>query len=177
MSRARARLRRTMRRLGWPGAAGALLLATAMAVAWGLRPALAAAERSLLHEAAARLDATLPAAPATAQRDPRDAVRDGWPPASQREASVASLEDLASSSSGVRAFRLAPPVLEQVPPELLRLRLGMQFSARYADARALLASVLNTMPNASLDSLVIEDPATRDRALRCHLSWSLYFRP
>jgi hypothetical protein len=53
----------------------------------------------------------------------------------------------------------------------------MQFSARYADARALLASVLNTMPNASLDSLVIEDPATRDRALRCHLSWSLYFRP
>lgn len=176
MSPARARWRRLRRHLGWPGAAGALLLATAIAIAWGLRPALAAAERALLHDAAARLDATL-SAPATTQRDPRDAVRDGWPPAAQREASLAGLGDLASSGRGIRQLRLDPPVLEQVPPELQRLRVGMQFSARYADARALLASVLNTMPNATLDALVIEEPSRRDAALHCRLSWSLYFRP
>jgi hypothetical protein len=176
MNRTRAWWRRLKRRLGGPGAAGALLLATATAIAWGLRPALAAAERASLHEAAARLDATLPA-PMTAQRDPRDTLRDGWPPASQREASVASLEDLASSGRGIREFRLDAQALEQLPPDLLRLRVGMQFSARYADARALVAGVLKTMPNATLDALVIEDPARRDKALHCRLSWSLYFRP
>jgi hypothetical protein len=168
------------RSLGWPGAVGVLLLLAAAALAWGLRPSLVQSQQALLRQYVSRLDVTPAALPAPPARDPRDAVRDGWPASTQVSDTLARLAVFggqpAKGAAGIRQFQLGAPTREALPPGLLRVRVGMQFNARYADVRALLAGVLNTLPNAALDSVLIEPRQPRDPVLRCRLSWSLYFR-
>jgi hypothetical protein len=115
-----------------------------------------------------------PAATRRAQPDPRDAARDAWPASGQVADTLARLA--AVGGHGVQNLSLGAPVVEAVAPALLRVRSAMQFSAPYADARGLLATVLNTMPNASLDELSLERQDDADPVLRCRVSWSLYFR-
>jgi hypothetical protein len=172
--------RRVMRLLGGPGVVGVLLLLGAAAIAWGLRPSLAQAQQALLRQYVSRLDGAPLAPPAPPPRDPRDAVRDSWPAADELGKVLARLATLApkpaKGTPGVRGFQLSAPTREALPPGLLRVRVGMQFNARYAQTRALLAEVLNTVPNAALDTLLIEPGPPRDSVLRCRLVWSLYFR-
>jgi hypothetical protein len=168
------------RHLGWPGAVGVLLLLAAAALAWGLRPWLVQSQQALLRQYVSQFDVAPSPASLAPQRDPRDAVRDGWPPATQAGDLLARLAALgarpARGETGIRQFQVGAPTHEALPPALLRVRVGMQFNARYADARALLAEVLNTLPNAALDTLLIEQRSARDPVLRCRVSWSLYFR-
>ncbi len=157
--------------LGWPGALGAVLLAVAAATAFGLRPSLLAEQREALREYVNALDST----PAAMARDPRDAVRDAWPPESQRESDMARLAALGQDE--VRHFKLDAPRVSIEPPELVRVRVGMQFDAPYSVLRRQLADTLNTMPNVTLDALQLErGQGGREPVLRCSLRWSLYFR-
>lgn len=180
MSAPRRPGRRVMRSLGWPGAVAAVLLLAAATLTWGLRPSLAQAQQALLRQYVSRLDVAPAALPAPPARDPRDAVRDGWPASTQVHDTLARLavfgRQPAKGAAGIRQFQLGVPTREALPPGLLRVRVGMQFNAPYADVRALLAGVLNTLPNAALDTVLIEQRQPRDPVLRCRLSWSLYFR-
>jgi len=180
MSASRRRWRRVANDLGWPGAVGAALLVAAAALAWGWRPALVQSQQWLLRQHLSGLDPASAAPSSVPPRDPRDTLREGWPAATRAGDSLARLMALGERSgrgiAGIRQFQLEAPRRESLPPALLRVRVGMQFDAAYADVRALLTEVLDTLPNAALDTVALERRDPHDPALHCRLVWSLYFR-
>jgi hypothetical protein len=180
-SRARARVNRMRwwwrRRMGWAGALAMLVLIAAAVVFWAVRPAIAASQRDLLRAHVARLDATARlrgAAPDAGQRDPRDAVRDAFPPVSRRGESIATL--LALLEQGRVSADRAEYVAQDEEPGLVRVRMTLPIEGGYGAARQLIAAVLNGLPHAALDGLDLERPSESGERLSGQLRFSLFFR-
>ncbi len=163
------------RRVGWPGAAALGIAGISAVLAFGLQPMLH--ERGVAAERAhsARLAAL-------AQQQARgegaahaDAARlRPLPPVQQRGETVARLLDLVAQS-GVPIDR-AQYAAEDQEPDLSRLRVVLPFDSGYAQTRAAIGRVLNGLPNAALDGIVIERPQADARSLDGTLRLSLYFR-
>jgi hypothetical protein len=166
--------------LGLPGVLALVLLLAAALSAAVVRPAIATAQRDLLREHVARLDAAArlrapsrPAADAN-RRDPRDQLRDSLPPVSQRGLSVATLLPILAQAK-VAADR-AEYVAEDQEPALVRVRVTVPVEGGYVAARQLIGGVLNGMPHAALDAIEFERPAESGDRLTGQLRFSLFFR-
>lgn len=184
VSRARATANRLrwwwQQRMGWPGLAAVILLLAAAVLSWGVRPAIAARESQLLREQVMRLDATVrvtsaaSAAAAATQRDPRDLLRDSLPPVARRGETVAAVLALLEQAK-VQADR-AEYSVEDEAPGLVRMRVAVPVKGSYAATRDTVAKVLNALPHAALDSLMLERGATAGDELTGQLHFSLFFR-
>jgi hypothetical protein len=164
-------------RLGWPGLLAMLLLLAGAVLAMGVRPAVQHNHVQLLQAYVARLDVVNRgrdvAAGASSQRDPRDAARDDLPPVSRRGQSISQL--LRLLELGKLSVEGAEYAAEDQEPGLVRLRIALPFRGDYRATRQLIASVLNAMPNAALDTIEAERPEA-EAGLSGHLRFSLYFR-
>jgi hypothetical protein len=181
MSGSRARTNRVRwwwrRRMGWPGAVAVLLLLASAALSWVVRPTIASSQRDMLRAHVARLDAAArlrEAGPVAGERDPRDAVRDALPMASRRAESIATL--LALLAKAKATADRAEYVAEAENPGLVRVRVTLPIEGSYGSARELIASILNTLPHAALDSVELERPADAGDHLTGQLRLSLFFR-
>ena len=184
VSRARATANRWrwwwQQRMGWPGGAAVVLLLAAAVLSWGVRPGIAERQRQLLREHVQRLDATVrissaaSAAAASTQRDPRDLLRDSLPPVARRGETVAAVLALLEQAK-VQADR-AEYTAEDELPGLVRMRVVVPIKGSYAATRDTIASVLNALPHATLDSLSLERGANPGDELGGQLHFSLFFR-
>ncbi len=164
--------------MGWAGiaalvlgVAGGTLLATA-------RPQIEAKRNALVREQVAKLDALAQqrakVVPGEERADSRERLHASIPSIAQRGASVAKLLDLAGAS-GVTFDRAEYASMDQ-EPNLSRLKVNLPFGGNYAQTRAVIARLLNGLPNAALDSIDIERPNTDLKTLEGTLRLSLYFR-
>jgi hypothetical protein len=167
-----------LRHMAWPGLAAVMLTLIGVVLAFVVRPGIAETQSALLKAYVARLDATVrlsAAASAPSQRDPRDALRDAWPSVAQRGATVTTLLEVLANAKLI-ADR-AEYTAEDEAPNLVRLRVVVPVKGGYRPARALIAAVLNTLPNAALDGVALERAADAAEAeLSGHLRFSLFFR-
>ncbi|MBS0437454.1 MAG: hypothetical protein JSR75_21630 [Proteobacteria bacterium] len=162
--------------LGWPGSIALVLLAAALLLGAGLRPWTESQRRELLREQIARLEAQArarAAAPAV-RRDPRDALRDALPTLDQRGRVIADF--LAAAARAQVPLAQAEYALEEQEPALSRLRISVPVSDSYARVRGLIGTVLESLPNAALDSLEMEAAGGEGAALDSRLQFSLWFR-
>jgi hypothetical protein len=166
-----------LQRMGWAGAAAAVLAVAAVVLALTVRPGIADLQRRELQAHVAQLDATVrvaAATPAGNERDPRDSVRDALPSVSRRAESIVQLLSLLDQAKVV--VDRAEYTAEDTEPGLVRLRVSLPVQGSYGPARELIGNVLNTMPNAALDGLELErQPDGRD-GIGGRLHFSLFFR-
>lgn len=165
-------------RMGWPGLVALAMLVIAAALSWVARPGIAERERNLLREQVSRLDANVRVVPNAAsgvERDPRDLLRDGLPSVAQRGRTVAGLLMLLGKAK-VQADR-AEYSAEDEPPGLVRMRIVVPVKGSYAATRETVATVLNALPHAALDGMVLErDGGGSGDAVSGQLRFSVYFR-
>lgn len=164
-------------RMGWPGGLALALIAAGVVVAAWIRPGIATVRAELVREQVARLAAlerqkTLMSV--ATRVDPREQIRSTVPALPRRGETVAQLLDLAGMA-GVSVER-AEYAAEDQEPNLSRLKITLPFGGSYAQTRAVIARVLNGLPNAALDSVEIERPGAETKALEGTLRLSLYFR-
>jgi hypothetical protein len=161
-------------RLGSAALLGLALLAASALLSWWWRPslaqqqqALAAQRQALLQRAAPASDAAL--IPAHAQWLAR------LPAAAERGPVLARLLTVLDEAAALAEG--ADYAAEAQAPGLLRLRVTIPVQGRYAPLRELVARLLQALPNAALDALVLErssDPGAV--ALHGRLQLSLFFR-
>lgn len=159
-------------RMGWPGAAGAALLLAAVA-ATGAGQALQAQRETLLRQHVARLDASVKVASSTPGPDPRDAAWMAIPVEGQRGAQLSTLLSLLKRSRA--EAHGAQYRLEDTEPGLRRLHVTLPVRGSYASVRSLVAELMNTLPNASLDGMDLEHE-TEGGTVSGQLRLSLFFR-
>lgn len=164
-------------RMGWPGGLALALIAAGVVVAAWVRPGIATVRAELVREQVARLAAlerqkTLMSV--ATRVDPREQIRSTVPALPRRGETVAQLLDLAGMA-GVSVER-AEYAAEDQEPNLSRLKITLPFGGSYAQTRAVIARVLNGLPNAALDSVEIERPGAETKTLEGTLRLSLYFR-
>ncbi|HET8730824.1 MAG TPA: hypothetical protein VFM34_06910, partial [Moraxellaceae bacterium] len=171
-------------RRSWEAAGFLEMLAVALLALWlGLETWVNAPLRALVaaeaqREAGLSAQAAQLARPATAPQPlaaPADAVRKGFPPASQREAQIRRLHALAADA-GVTLeridYQLAP--LKALPLQKLTLRLSGV--APYEAHRRFLHDLLRTFGNAGIERVGIEKEKDSVQNLRLSLDVALYFR-
>jgi hypothetical protein len=143
-----------------------------------VRPQLADSQRALLRAHVARLDQATrlasAASAATSLRDPRDVARDALPALTSRGASVGVLLRLLGQTR-VLSDR-AEYVAEDQEPQLSRLRITLPVRGDYGAVRELIAKMLNQMPNAALDEVLLERVGTAGDEVGGSLRISLFFR-
>lgn len=164
-------------RMGWPAGLALTLIAAGVVVAAWVRPGMATLRAELVREQVARLAAlerqkTL--MNVATRVDPREQIRSTVPALPRRGETVAQLLDLAGMA-GVSVER-AEYAAEDQEPNLSRLKITLPFGGSYAQTRAVIARVLNGLPNAALDSVEIERPSADAKMLEGTLRLSLYFR-
>lgn len=181
VTEARARLNRWRlawaARMGWPGLAALALLLLALALGAVARPYLQDERDLALKRYVDRLDTSVRlaavAASAAAAKDPRDLARENLPSVAERGHAVAKLlKLLGQPGAGVQG---AEYQTEEWAPELLRLRVSLPFSGKYAALRSLVANILDELPFAALDGLDLEAP-DGTQVLEGKLQFSLFFR-
>ncbi len=164
--------------MGWAGAAALVIVVAGTALLGIVRPQIEAKRNALVREQVAKLDGLAQQSakdvPGAQGADLRERLRASIPPIAQRGASVAKLLDLAGAS-GVTFDRAEYASLDQ-EPNLSRLKVTLPFGGNYAQTRAVIARLLNGLPNAALDSIDIERPNTDLKMLEGTLRLSLYFR-
>ncbi|MEQ1805916.1 MAG: hypothetical protein ABL900_11125 [Burkholderiaceae bacterium] len=164
--------------MGWAGVAALVIIVAGSALLGTLRPQIEAKRNALVREQVAKLDSLTPqrakAALGAEQADWRERLHSSIPPLSRRGESVAKLLDLAGAS-GVTFDRAEYASLDQ-EPNLSRLKVTLPFGGSYAQTRAVIARLLNGLPNAALDSIDIERPNVELKTLEGTLRLSLYFR-
>lgn len=164
--------------MGWAGAAALLIVVAGTALLGAVRPQIDAKRSALVREQVAKLEALAPqraaAQPDAERADLRERMHASIPPLSRRGETVAKLLDLAGAS-GVTFDRAEYASLDQ-GPNLSRLKVTLPFGGSYAQTRAVIARLLNGLPNAALDSIDIERPDVGLRTLEGTLRLSLYFR-
>jgi hypothetical protein len=165
------------RRMGWAGGVALVCLGLCAALLGAVRPAVDAQRKSQVEQQLLRLDALAKqrgALPAAQPADSTEELRASIPALAQRGETVARLLDLAGAS-GIHFDRAEYAQVDQ-EPNLSRLKVTLPFGGSYAQTRAVIARVLNGMPNAALDSIDIERPDTELKTLEGTLRISLYFR-
>jgi hypothetical protein len=165
----------TRQHVGWPGAAVLLALAVAAALALVVRPLWRQQTQGLLQQHVARLDLTqrLGNAAPGPTRDPRDLARDSLPSVADRGKSVTLL--LATlKQSGLEALS-GTYAVEDHAPDLVRMKVSIPVKGGYGPLRALVASVLNKLPHAALDSLEL-DLLADEHQVEGRMQLSLFFR-
>jgi len=163
--------------LGMAGALALVLALAAVVIAAAVRPTLSSMQRDLLRAHVARLDAAARSRGPVAEtplRDPRDAVRDAFPPVGHSGMAIATLLPLLEAGN-VAADR-AEYVYEEQEPSLVRLRVTVPIEGGYGPARRLIGTVLNAMPNAALDAIDLQRTAEHGERLNGQLRFSLFFR-
>ena len=170
---------RQVRRWGWPGAIGLLLLAAAAVLSLVWLPALRD-ESALLN---ARADAAeLTAEPlsskrrtATALTPAPQAFADSFPPAATRQARLGALWSLAAEHGldpKRSELRLSPPR----ELGLLRYSVNMPLSGPYAALRAFIEDAQRLDPALSVDRLRLRRASVRATTVDADLTWSLYMK-
>lgn len=159
--------------LGWHGALGLVLALAAVAAAVVAHDFEAERERLLRRhvadlDARTRLGAAGPAAP-----DARDVAWRDLPPDRRRGATVVELLKLLEAARV--EVSSAQYRLEDAPAGLRRLRVTLPVRGGYAGLRALVARVLNQMPNAALDGFEL-DRGEASSQVDGQLRLSLFFR-
>lgn len=179
ISRRRALANRSLhfarQHLGWPGAAALAALLVAAALALVARPLWHRQQEDLLRQHVARLDMTVRlgnAAPGST-RDPRDLARDSLPSVADRGRSVTTLMTVLKHS-GLEALSGTYSVEDQAP-DLVRMKVSIPVKGGYRPLRALVASLLNKLPHAALDSLELQ-LLPDDQQIEGHMQLSLFFR-
>ncbi len=163
--------------LGGPGLAALALLLAAATLLQAVRPAIESARvvavsaSSQREQAAARLTQAHLAA---SQRDPREDWLDALPADGQRSVTVVKLMALLHASP--LTADTADYVAEAQEPGLMRLRVTVPLNGSYGQARKLVATILDGLPNAALDGLELEQQADDDKALSGQMRLSLFFR-
>ncbi len=163
--------------LGLPGLLAVVLAVVALVMALAVRPGLSRAladQQTLLATRQAAQAQRAAALPAADQPEPHEAWLARLPAERQRGETIATLLRLLDKA-GV-AVSSADYVAEDAEPGLVRVRVTMPFKGGYAATRNLLASVLNTLPNAALDGMALDRSADGADALAGQLRLSLFFR-
>jgi hypothetical protein len=163
--------------MGYSGATALAAIAAGVMLLGAVRPAIEVKRQALVHEQVQRLSAL--AQQRTKATDPAPAdvhehLRSSIPLLAQRGETVARMMDLAGAS-GVTFDRAEYASADQ-EPNLSRLKVTLPFSGSYAQTRAVIARLLNGLPNAALDSIDIERPNMEHKLLDGTLRLSLYFR-
>ena len=162
--------------LGWPGLAALALLVTTVAcwVAW--IPGL--------HREQARLDTRLQATAASARGTAGDALTqraletlapEDLPTLRQRGADLEALI-AASQRHGLVLQRADYSAGAAVGGRLVRVEANLPLTGSYAQLRSFIASVLNDLPHAALDSLHMERPNSQAAQLQVQARWVLFYR-
>lgn len=164
-------------RMGWPGGVALALVGAGLVLAAWARPGIATVRAELVRDQVSKLAAIerQKALMTVASKvDPRDQIRNTVPELARRGETVAHLLDLAGMA-GVLVER-AEYAVEEQEPNLSRLKVTLPFGGSYAQTRAVIARILNGLPNAALDSVEIERPNADAKTLEGTLRLSLYFR-
>lgn len=157
------------RQLGWPGAAGLLLLVLA-ALAWGWGQRWDAQAALLQAEARALRAQARPVATASAPVSLQQ-WQAALPPASARQQRLADLLEMAlrlDLNTARTEHRLASA------EGLERLRVTMPVTGSYAQVRHFIASALAHDPALSLDAVKLRRASPMAAEVEAELQWSLH---
>ncbi len=161
--------------LGWPALAGCMMLAGA-AACWGLwwpqvlreQAALAARERALAAAPRAPLDALT-------QRALETLSPDDMPPLRQRGSDLEALVG-AAKRHGLTLERADYSAGSPLGGRLERVEAALPLTGTYAQLRPFIATVLNELPHAALDSLQMERQNSHAAQLQVQAKWVLFYR-
>lgn len=164
------------RHFGWPAIGGALLLLAIAWVQWQWLPSLHA-EQQRLAARVKNLPDTGTLASAAPANLPSSSLRTlhELPPQSQRGRDVAALIEAVERSELTleRAdYALAP----NTGGTVLRLQATLPLSGTYANVRRYVATVLNSLPNAALESLQLERASAQSPQLKATAKMVLFYR-
>lgn len=159
-------------RMGWAGAGGVAMAVAAVTAALAGQT-LQSQREALLRQHVVRLDAQVKLSNATPGPDPRDAAWLAIPLDAQRGAQMSTLLTLLKRSRA--EVTGAQYRLEDTEPGLRRLRVTLPVSGAYSSLRTLVAELLNSLPNASLDGFDVEREADSG-VVSGRLRLSLFFR-
>lgn len=171
-----AAMKRPLRELGWPGAAGTVALAVALAFAllgnhWDAQAAQLQTETDALRISLRQQHATAAAVmPATPQQ---------WfsqlPPAAERQQRLADLLEM-SLRAGLAGSRTEHRLTVDAASGLERLRISMPVTGGYAQLRQFISAALQHDPALSLDSLKLRRASPQSAEIEADLVWSLHSR-
>lgn len=170
---------RQVRRWGWPGAIGLLLLVAASVLSLIWLPALRD-ESALLNAKADAAELTAERLKskrrtAIAQTPAPQAFADSFPPAAARQARLGALWSLAAEHGldpKRSELRLSPPR----ELGLLRYSVNMPLSGSYAALRAFVEDAQRRDPALSLDRLRLRRASAGTTTVDADLTWSLYMK-
>jgi len=172
-------LKRSLRSLGWPGAAGLLALLLAAGLAWlgqgWEREAAASAAQADRLRAQLRLQRA--AGPQVAEAAPVTAAQwwQALPPAGARQQRLADLLEM-GLRLGLQSSRSEHRLSVDAATGLERLRVTMPLSGGYEPLRQYIEAALRHDPALSLDSLKLRRASPQAAELEAELQWSLHGR-
>jgi len=160
--------------LGTPAALALGAVAAAALLQFQVRPVQERA-RDGLQLRQAQLDQAARAASGPGQTAPRDPFAQALPDVAARGQDVGTL--LAAAKRSKLVVDRADYTVESVSgAPLTRLHANLPVSGSYSDVRRFIAEVLNTLPNATLESLQLERPDTQAAQLQATLRIVLFYR-
>ena len=167
---------RPLRELGWPGLAGAVALAVALAIAllgrsWDAQAAQLQTDADALRISLRQQHAIASTvAPATPQQ---------WfsrlPPAAERQQRLADLLEM-GVRAGLAGNRTEHRLTVDAASGLERLRISMPVTGGYAQLRRFIGAALQHDPALSLDSLNLRRATPQSAEIEADLVWSLHSR-
>jgi len=154
--RLREALRRALRRAGWAGVAGGVLLALAVALDQHTAGEVAARRAELSAERARLLGGGAAQRPARAgiDRSSLETFYRGFPPRGELPALLAALQ-VQAERHGVDVDRSDYRIAQEPGAPLLRVVLALPVRAEYAALYGWVAELIAGMPNVGLDSLAL----------------------
>lgn len=165
-------LRFHLGRLGWVGAAGAVLIVGSLAYDAGvMRPRAAALEEQLIRNAQARRAAEALRAQAATEADAGVAARPPLAPAAA--AALRRLFD-AADKAGLELTQGEYRLTEVKDAQLRRYQVSLPVAGGYPEIRAFVARALNADPALALTAIQLRREGIESTDLEAQLNFTLY---
>jgi hypothetical protein len=164
------------RHFGWPAIGGGLLLLAIALVQWQWRPSLQQEQQRLaarlknLHILGTQEPAGQPAATPSPLRTLHE-----LPPQGQRGRDIALLVE-AIERSELKLERADYALAPNAGSSVMRVQATLPLTGTYAGVRRYVATVLNTLPNAALESLQLERASAQSPQLKATAKLVLFYR-